>query len=851
MFRPLGISCLALALSSLFACGQHSIQTNAVKPAPQDKRALWPQPKSPFSTVETAKVNARVEQLLATLSLEEKVGQMVVAEMGFITPEQVRQYSVGAVLEAGGAYLSKDKQAKISDWVLQTERFYLASVDKNGGRAGIPILWGTDALHGHNKAFGATIFPHNIGLGATRNAELVRRIGEVTALETLIGGKNWTYAPVVSVVRDDRWGRSYESYSENPTLVAELGRQAVLGLQGEPGTSFMQPNRLMATAKHFIGDGGTEDGVDRANNTASEEDLIRIHGPGYVSTIEAGVLSVMASHNSWQGTRLHGHHYLLTSILKERMGFDGFVVGDWNSHGLIPGCTNSDCAQTINAGVDMIMAPEHWKEFIQSTLAHVKDGSISQARIDDAVRRILRSKIRAGLMESGEPIHRPYSNDTAQFTDPSHHALARQAVRESLVLLKNNQQLLPLNPKQTILITGTGADNIPQACGGWTISWQGTGLDNNDFPNGTSIASGLQAQIKAAGGKALLSKDGTFKKTSKTTPKVAIVVFGETPYAEWQGDIKTLAYQPRVNSDAKLLESLQAQGIKTVAVFLSGRPMWVNQALNASDAFVAAWLPGTEGAGVADVLLRKKDGQIAHDFKGKLSFSWPAKPDQTSNEGDGSTPLFPYGFGLSYAAPTADLGLLSTDVGNAADLINGNTPMFNGRAKAPWVLNIQSAGEVLPYQSSTLAGKVITLTEADQHTQGDAVDALWNGTGSAMLALQTPKASQNTTDLVARKGVVAFDLMVLKKPSAKVAFEMSYAPKSIAHREDFTAQLNAAQPNTWRRYRVDMACFAQHKIDFSELNQGFGLVTEGTLQLRLANVVMEPDGQDKADIKCP
>jgi beta-glucosidase len=847
MFRPLGISCLALAI---FACSQHSTQstpTANTAPVQQDKRALWPQPKSPFNPAETAVVNARVAKLLASMSLEEKVGQMVVAEMGFITPEQAREFSVGAVLEAGGAYLGKNKQAPVSDWVLQTQRFYLASVDKTGGRAGIPILWGTDALHGHNKAFGATIFPHNVGLGATRNGELVRRIGEVTALETLIAGKNWTYAPVVSVVRDDRWGRSYESYSENPALVAELGRQAVLGLQGEVGTTFMQPNRLMATAKHFIGDGGTEDGVDRADNLATEEDLIRIHSPGYVSTLEAGVLSVMASHNSWQGTRLHGHHYLLTTILKEHMGFDGFVVGDWNSHGLIPGCTNSDCAETVNAGVDMIMAPEHWKEFIQSTLAHVKDGRISHARIDDAVSRILRSKIRAGLMESGDPIHRPYSNDTAQFTNPAHHALARQAVRESLVLLKNNQQLLPLNPRQTILIAGEGADSIPQACGGWTISWQGTGLDNKDFPNATSIATGLKQQIQAAGGKALINKDGKFKQK----PAVAIVVFGENPYAEWQGDVKTLAYQPRVNSDAKLLESLKAQGIKTVAVFLSGRPMWVNRELNASDAFVAAWLPGTEGAGIADLLLRKKDGSIAYDFKGKLSFSWPAKPDQTANDGDGSTPLFPYGFGLSYASPQADLAVLSTDVGAAGDLINGNTPMFNGRAKAPWVLNIVSADEVQPYQSSTLAGKVITLTEADQHTQGDAVDAQWNGSGPGLLALQTPKASQNTTDLLARKGVVAFDLMVLQKPTAKVEFEMSYAPKSIAHREDFTSQLNAAALNGWRRYRVDMACFAQHKIDFSELNQGFGLVTNGKLQVRLANVVMEPDQAARADIKCP
>ncbi len=847
--RTLGISCLALTIA---ACHQQA----AKKPAPAVLPAapvtdinLWPQPKNPFDPAQTAAINAKVDALLAKMTLEEKVGQMIIAEMGYITPEQVKQYHVGAVLEAGGALLNKNKKASNQDWVTKLDAYYKASIDTSQGGQGIPIWWGTDAVHGYNKAYGATVFPHNLGLGATHDAALVRKIGEATALETLASGKSWTFAPAVTVVRDDRWGRTYEGYSENPELVAALGKSAILGLQGSlTDGSFMGPKRLMATAKHFVGDGGTEDGVDRANNLDSEKDLVAIHAQSYVSAIEAGVLTIMASHNSWQGTRLHGHHYLLTDVLKGRMGFDGFIVGDWNSHGMIPGCTNSDCPQTINAGLDMVMVPEHWLQFYQSTIAHVKAGTISQARIDDAAKRILRTKFRSGLMNAPLPTQRQYANHAELMSAPEHKALARQAVRDSLVLLKNNQGLLPLNPKQTILIAGEAADNISQACGGWTISWQGTGLDNSDFPHGTSIATGLSQQIKAAGGRVEVTQDGSFKRK----PDVAIVVFGEKPYAEWQGDMTTLAYQPRLNSDAKLLEKLQAQGIKTVAVMLSGRPLWMNRELNAADAFVAAWLPGTEGGGVADVVLRKANRKIQYDFTGKLSYSWPIKPDQTANVGDAVyQPLFPFGYGLTYQDKPAAWVPLSTDVDAAvANLMNGNMPVFNGRAKAPWSLFIESGTEVLPYESSTISGKAITLMEADQHTQGDAVEAKWNGSTTGRLALQTPKASINAKELVARHGVVAFDLQVLAKPSAKVAYEMSYAPKSITQQADITPLLNSAPLNEWRRYSVDLACFAKDKFDFGELNQIFALVTDGTLQIRVSNVVIEPDGAAKADIKC-
>ncbi len=362
------------------------------------------------------------------------------------------------------------------------------------------------------------------------------------------------------------------------------------------------------------------------------------------AAIEAGVQTIMATFNSWNGVKAHGNKYLLTEVLKNQLGFDGLVVGDWNGHEQIPGCTSSICAQAINAGIDMVMVPIDWKEFYKNTIVQVRKGDVSQQRLDDAVRRILRVKVRAGLFEKGRPSERLLAGKANIIGNRQHRALARRAVRESLVLLQNNG-VLPLDPGNKILVAGAAADSMPMQAGGWSVTWQGGDTSNADFPGATSIFNGIEDKVLAAGGQVELSLSGKFK----TKPDVAIVVFGETPYAEFEGDLEEGVDFENENA-LKILRSLKGTGVPTVAVFLSGRPRWVTPEIDAADAFVAAWLPGSEGAGVADVLFTDESGHVQHNFSGKLSFSWPASPDQQPiNIGDAQyAPLFPFGFGLKY-----------------------------------------------------------------------------------------------------------------------------------------------------------------------------------------------------------
>lgn len=606
----------------------------------------WPVLTSPVA--EDAGLEARIDSLLSRMTLEEKVGQMVQAEIQGVTPEDVRRYHIGSVLNGGGSWPDTSSTATVGDWVALADALYDASIDTTDGGVAIPITWGTDAVHGHNNVRGATLYPHNVALGAARAPDLIERIGAATALEVRATGIDWTFAPTVAVARDDRWGRTYESWSEDPELVREYAGRMVAGLQGAVGTpAFLSPDHVVATAKHYIGDGGTDGGVDQGDNLSTEADLIRLHLPGYVAALEAGVQTVMASFNSWNGEKLHGHRYLLTEILKERMGFDGFIVSDWNGIGQVAGCAEDSCPQAILAGIDLFMVPYAWQAFIENTLAQVRAGEIPETRIDDAVRRILRVKLRAGLFTAGRPSSRPHAGDASLIGHPDHRALAREAVRRSLVLLKNAGGLLPLSPDVNVLVTGASADDIGRQAGGWSVTWQGTGLGNDDFPGATSIFDGIRAAVAAGGGTATLSPDGTYG----ATPDVAVVVFGEPPYAEGEGDLETLSYSARDSTALSTLRTLRAAGVPTVSVFLSGRPLWVNPELNASTAFVAAWLPGSEGAGVADVLFRDGNGEIAYDVTGRLPFSWPGSPLQSPlNVGDPRyDPLFPYGFGLGYA----------------------------------------------------------------------------------------------------------------------------------------------------------------------------------------------------------
>ncbi|MFK8251511.1 glycoside hydrolase family 3 protein [Ancylobacter terrae] len=623
--------------------------------APPNANAdMWPT-LAPVPPLDAA-IERRIDGLLATMTLEEKVGQTVQADIASIQPDDLLRYPLGSILNGGDASPGGKPRAEPEEWLALADAFFAANRARGGTY--VPLIWGIDAVHGHNKIVGATVFPHNIGLGAARNPELIRRIGTATALEVSVTGQEWTFAPTLAVVRDDHWGRTYESYSEDPAIVAAYAGAMVEGLQGKPGApDFLRAGHVIATAKHFIGDGGTDKGIDQGDNLANETALRDIHGAGYVPALEAGVQTVMASYSSWHGRKMHGNASLLTGVLKQRMGFEGFVIGDWNGHAQVNGCTPGNCPQAMLAGVDMYMAPENWRELFDNLLAQVRSGTIPAARLDDAVRRILRVKLRAGLFEAPRPSQRPFAGKFDLLGTPAHRALAREAARESLVLLKNEGGLLPLAPRSRVLVAGDGADDIGRQCGGWTLSWQGVTGDNAGFPHGQSIYAGIAEAVSAAGGAAALSPDGSF--TQK--PDIAIVVFGEMPYAEMKGDLPTTSYSAARPGDLALIEKLSGDGIPVVAVFLSGRPLWSTPEINASRAFVAAWLPGTEGGAVADLLFRTPGGAIAHDFRGRLSFSWPRRPNQQVNAGDTPyEPLFPLGYGLDYAT-SADLGRLPTE----------------------------------------------------------------------------------------------------------------------------------------------------------------------------------------------
>lgn len=815
----------------------------------------WPALTSAIA--KDASIEARIDELLARMTVEEKVGQMMQPEIRQVTPEDFTKYHLGSVLNGGGSTPHNDKYATVQDWVDLADSFWHASVDKSNGRVGIPMIWGSDAVHGVGNVIGATLFPHNIGLGATHNPELIRQVGEVTAREIAATGLDWNFSPTVAVARDERWGRTYEAYSEDPEVVQAYAGEMIKGLQGVGGSDDLLTERhVIATAKHWIGDGGTSHGVDRGDTLGDEQVLRDIHGAGYVSAIEAGVQVVMASFTTWQGERMHGHKYLLTDVLKEQMGFDGFVVGDWSGHGFIRGCTALDCPATINAGLDMFMVPEpDWKTLYYNTLDQVREGVIPMSRVDDAVRRILRVKMRAGLFERGAPSTRALAGDEAVLGAPEHRAVARQTVRESLVLLKNNDQLLPLSPTANILVAGDGAHNIGKQAGGWSISWQGTGNTNDDFPGATSIWQGIEQSVSAAGGTAVLSEDGSF--TEK--PDVAIVVFGEEPYAEMQGDIINTLYSPTNSSDAELLESLKEQGIPVVALFITGRPMYVNRELNASDAFVVVWQPGTEGNGIADVILSDTEGEVVHDMVGRLTFTWPKDPGQVPiNRGDENyDPLFPYGFGLSYSDTQNLAGLPVIEV--ALPETQDEMDIFVRRPIEPWDIEIvgnQNDRQVMT--SNTLEVSTVRIEALDRNEQQDIRRVVWNGKGSGHVALFTEER-QDFTGYLQDQAVLTFDIKVDQAPTSTAFLRLgcgSYCVSDI----DMTERFQAIAGTGWHTISVDLACFPWSGETFgievpieefiTQVLRPFVLWTESEMDVSFGEVRMIKDQAEEATLSC-
>lgn len=577
----------------------------------------------------------RARALVATLSLPQKLGQMMQPDRGRVRQmTELSTVGFGSVLSGGGSAPTTGN--RVSDWANMVGEFRQTSLDSSSH---IPLIYGVDAVHGHNNVHGAVIFPHNIGLGAARDADLVERIGRITAREVRATQIDWTFAPVTTAARDERWGRTYEAFGETQELAELLAPALVRGLQGN---DLRAPDAVLATAKHFIGDGYTLDGVDQGNSLLSLE---RVHTellPAYKKVIDAGVGSVMASYSSIDGVPMHCHGPLLNDTLKGDLGFRGFIVSDWEAIEKLPGSYAEQLEASILAGVDMIMAPKTHTDFIQVTQTLVPN-RIPMERIDDAVTRILAIKCALGMLDEGRYVRdrsgrlQPDGALVEAFGGAEHREVAREAVQKSLVLLKNENAALPLKTTEPLYVTGTGANDLGRQCGGWTITWQG---QDGELTEGTTLVQALGQRLDPS----LVRFSRKFDAAQVGTANTVLVVASERPYAEMKGDDPTLALNA---DDVEAVQKLHALGKRVVLVLMSGRPLILTPVLDHVDAIVAAWLPGTEGSGIADVLLGDRN------FHGKLPHSWPRTIEQVPiNVGDADyDPLFPYGFGLTYPTP--------------------------------------------------------------------------------------------------------------------------------------------------------------------------------------------------------
>jgi beta-glucosidase len=586
-------------------------------------------------------VQRQVEDLLAQMTLAEKIGQMTQVEKNSIRPSDITDLYIGSILSGGGGYPSGNTPERWAAMVDGYQEYALKT------RLGIPLIYGVDAVHGHANVKEATVFPQNIGLGATRDPELMERVGRVTAEEMVATGIYWNFGPVVAVPQDIRWGRTYEGFSEDTKVVSLLSSAYIRGLQDVDGvTDLSAPATVLATPKHFVGDGGTAWGtsdasamgrrymLDQGVTQVDEATLRAVYLPPYVEAIESGAMCVMVSFSSWQDTKMHAHEYLLTDVLKGELGFRGFVVSDWAGIDQIPGNYYSDVVTSINAGIDMVMVPYDYVTFIDALTKAVEGGDVPMARVDDAVRRILTVKFQLGLFE------RPYS-DAALLPlvgSDGHREVAREAVRKSLVLLKNDGAALPLGKDTPVIfVAGSGANDIGMQCGGWTIEWQGA---LGSITPGTSILQAIEDTV-AAGTIVRYNQGGNFAQNEDySRADVGIVVVGEPPYAEGVGDDFDLALSA---GDVEAIERVGQVADRVVLIVVSGRPLIITEQFDECDAVVAAWLPGTEGQGVADVLFGD------YPFTGKLSYTWPRSMAQVPPGADSGEPLFPFGYGLTTA----------------------------------------------------------------------------------------------------------------------------------------------------------------------------------------------------------
>ncbi len=592
--------------------------------------------------------------LLSEMNLEQKVGQMTLSDRLYISPEEIRTFHIGGLFSGSGSFPGDNLPA---DWVAMNDAYWAASIAEDDQHLAIPVLHGVHAIHGNNNVRRATIFPHNIGLGAANDQELIRKVAMVTARETLATGVEWTFAPALAVARNIQWGRTYESYSEDTGIVASYAEGFVQGLQAD-----LETNSVIACVKNWVGDGGTTHGIDQGETTLSKSELESIHIRPFRHAINADALTIMASFNSWNGDKCHGHKQLITDVLKKELQFNGCVISDLDGIDYLSEDYHNAIASAVNAGIDMFMVSEKWKDFVDHLKIHIRRGSVSMERIDDAVHRILMVKFAYGLFDKPRPADRFWSNHES-FGGQEHRAVAREAVRKSLVLLKNDGPVLPLDKKARIFVAGKNAHNRGHQCGGFSLAWQG--LPGNDhLEGGTSVWEGISQLAPNA----VLSASAFGSDADPDQHDVAIIVIGERPYAEGLGDVRpsdqviveagslirgsmnvldpygnTLELASLHPEDLQTVKTVTNMGIPAVVVMISGRPLVVNRELAASSAFVAAWLPGSEGQGVADVLF----GDF--DFQGRLSFSWPDSDDGRSSGGQSDrAALFPRGYGMTY-----------------------------------------------------------------------------------------------------------------------------------------------------------------------------------------------------------
>lgn len=766
--------------------------------------------------------------ILEQMTLEEKIGQVIQADIGSVTPEEVQKYNLGSILNGGNSAPGGGKTAEWQEWVALADAMWLASTDTSDGGVGIPAIWGTDAVHGHNNLQYATIFPHNIGLGATRDTGLLKRIGAVTAHEVRATGLDWVFAPTVAVARDYRWGRTYESYSENPQLVSDLGAALILGLQGKPGTeNYLGDKKIIATAKHFVGDGGTQYGIDKGDTIVTEQELRNIHAYPYKQAFQNDVQSVMASFSSVNGTKMHENKPYLTDLLRDEMNFNGFVVGDWNGHAEIPGCSATNCPEAFLAGVDMYMAPESWKGIYESLKSLVERGDVPMARLDEAVLRILQAKVAAGIFEAGLPSQRPETKQES-LGIAEHRAVAREAVRKSLVLLKNNNQALPIKPKANVMVVGAIAKSMKHQTGGWTLSWQGNDNANDEFKTGETIYSGLEAAITQTGGTISWSPDGSYEQK----PDAAIVVFGEDPYAEFHGDRMDLIYEFEGDPNLNILKQLKADGVPVVAIFISGRPLWINSHINLSDAFVAAWLPGTEAGGIADVIVSSADGSPQFDFVGKLPFSWPVEETgQLVRKNDGSA--FQFGYGLSYDDDVQLAALPVSDVLQKPEKVFSGQILAKGKAVEPlefYLGDLTNSNTPAPMLNLKSLGGSLTSSGTDYQAQEDSRRLSWVNdnfaNASARLARPFNITQMPDYDLLA----LSMTLKLSKAGDDEFIIGMICGEACIGSLA-ISSVLTDLPRDEWQEVRIPLSCFVSKGLDptkvevplFMQAKQGWEL----------------------------